>query len=57
MASHNVQLYIYDLSQGLAAKISPMLLGNLFKKYYKFREYLSYFYLLMYFIFVNRKAD
>lgn len=28
MASQKVQLYIYDLSQGFAAKISPVLIGN-----------------------------
>lgn len=41
MASHKVQLYIYDLSQGLAAKISPMLLGNFFKKFSISKIYFS----------------
>lgn len=32
MDTNKVQLYIYDLSQGLAAKISPMVIGNVKNK-------------------------
>lgn len=32
MDSNKVQLYIYDLSQGLAATISPRLIGKSLKK-------------------------
>lgn len=28
--SHSVELYIYDMTQGMAAMMSPLLLGELF---------------------------
>jgi len=30
-SSYNVNLYIYDLSKGLARQLSPMMLGEFFR--------------------------
>lgn len=47
MSTHIVQLYIYDLSRGMAAAISPMLLGKFLNKIKKRLTYFPIFFSIL----------